>query len=77
MAVPDAALGRHRCGVNTGGLAEISGIDSASSWLGREESNLRMAESKSAALPLGYAPTDPSGERRRNEPRPPGGKHGL
>src|SRR5664279_2072233 len=25
-------------------------------WLGREESNLRMAESKSAALPLGYAP---------------------
>src|SRR6516162_8140321 len=27
------------------------------SWLGREDSNLRMAESKSAALPLGYAPT--------------------
>src|SRR5207248_7330825 len=27
------------------------------SWLGREGSNLRMAESKSAALPLGYAPT--------------------
>ena len=26
-------------------------------WLGREGSNLRMAESKSAALPLGYAPT--------------------
>src|SRR5579862_2724042 len=26
-------------------------------WLGREESNLRMAESKSAALPLGYAPS--------------------
>ena len=26
-------------------------------WLGREDSNLRMAESKSAALPLGYAPT--------------------
>src|SRR5215831_7955960 len=25
-------------------------------WLGREDSNLRMAESKSAALPLGYAP---------------------
>ena len=25
-------------------------------WLGREGSNLRMAESKSAALPLGYAP---------------------
>src|SRR5262245_28075497 len=26
-------------------------------WLGREVSNLRMAESKSAALPLGYAPS--------------------
>jgi hypothetical protein len=25
-------------------------------WLGREDSNLRMAEPKSAALPLGYAP---------------------
>src|SRR3984893_6893083 len=28
-------------------------------WLGREESNLRMAESKSAALPLGDAPMAP------------------
>ena len=28
-------------------------------WLGREGSNLRMAESKSAALPLGYAPMPP------------------
>ena len=26
-------------------------------WLGREDSNLRVAESKSAALPLGSAPT--------------------
>ena len=25
-------------------------------WLGRQDSNLGMAESKSAALPLGYAP---------------------
>ncbi len=25
-------------------------------WLGREGSNLRMTESKSVALPLGYAP---------------------
>jgi hypothetical protein len=33
------------------------------SWLGREDSNLRMAESKSAAVPLGYAPA----ERRRCE----------
>jgi uncharacterized protein (DUF4415 family) len=29
----------------------------ARGWLGREDSNLRMAESKSAALPLGYAPS--------------------
>src|SRR6185437_14301921 len=27
-------------------------------WLGREDSNLRMVESKSTALPLGDAPTD-------------------
>ena len=27
-------------------------------WLGRQESNLGMAESKSAALPLGYAPSE-------------------
>ena len=32
-------------------------------WLGRQDSNLGMAESKSAALPLGYAPT-PSDWRR-------------
>ena len=25
-------------------------------WLGREDSNLRMAVPKTAALPLGYAP---------------------
>jgi hypothetical protein len=25
-------------------------------WLGRQDSNLGMAESKSVALPLGYAP---------------------
>jgi hypothetical protein len=27
-------------------------------WLGREDSNLRMTESKSVALPLGDAPSD-------------------
>ena len=32
-----------------------------STWLGREGSNLRMAESKSAALPLGYAPSGTKG----------------
>src|SRR3954454_7373715 len=30
-------------------------------WLGREDSNLRMGESKSPALPLGDAPIDLSG----------------
>ncbi len=29
---------------------------SSEGWLGREDSNLRMPESKSGALPLGYAP---------------------
>src|SRR3569832_2573100 len=38
-------------------------------WLGREGSNLRMAESKSAALPLGYAPT-PARTIRRTQPAP-------
>jgi hypothetical protein len=32
-------------------------------WLGREDSNLRMAESKSAALPLGDAPNAFGGPR--------------
>jgi len=31
-------------------------------WLGREESNLRMGESKSPALPLGYAPVALNGQ---------------
>ncbi len=34
-----------------------SGPHDSITWLGREDSNLRMAESKSAALPLGYAPS--------------------
>src|SRR6516162_2821605 len=34
---------------------KLFGRDS-SGWLGRQDSNLGMAESKSAALPLGYAP---------------------
>ena len=33
-----------------------SDLSAQTGWLGREDSNLRMAESKSAALPLGYAP---------------------
>src|SRR6266566_4037863 len=30
--------------------------DTRTGWLGREDSNLRLPESKSGALPLGYAP---------------------
>src|SRR5690242_14445652 len=36
--------------------SETSTPGEETGWLGREDSNLRMAESKSAALPLGYAP---------------------
>jgi hypothetical protein len=39
-------------------------LPSKINWLGREGSNLRMAESKSAALPLGYAPKARSGQVR-------------
>ncbi len=40
------------------------------SWLGREGSNLRMGESKSPALPLGYAPMPAAaGPVRRGDPR--------
>src|SRR4029079_6603519 len=35
--------------------------DELQQWLGREDSNLRMAESKSAALPLGDAPVRATG----------------
>lgn len=35
-------------------------------WLGREDSNLRMGESKSPALPLGDAPIDLSGKWRND-----------
>jgi hypothetical protein len=37
--------------------AENSNTIKCLSWLGRLDSNQGMAESKSAALPLGYAPT--------------------
>ena len=39
-------------------------------WLGREDSNLRMAESKSAALPLGDAPTRADHSLRGPPPQP-------
>jgi hypothetical protein len=37
-------------------------------WLGRQDSNLGMAESKSAALPLGYAPFRPAAPRMAAQP---------
>ena len=43
------------CGLSWDNEAKITRERTA--WLGRQDSNLGMAESKSAALPLGYAPT--------------------
>lgn len=44
--------------ISPGGRAATEpGRQTPESWLGRQDSNLGMAESKSAALPLGYAPT--------------------
>ena len=37
-------------------VAPLHAVGQVARWLGREDSNLRMAESKSAALPLGDAP---------------------
>ena len=42
----------------------IWGLQTVTGWLGRQDSNLGMAESKSAALPLGYAPSAPRGAAR-------------
>ena len=47
-------------------VVTISGCFNA--WLGREDSNLRMVESKSTALPLGDAPISCPG-KRQDEPR--------
>jgi hypothetical protein len=48
----------------------------AETWLGREDSNLRMVESKSTALPLGDAPTTEERDGKRL-PRPLFGHAGL
>src|SRR5207302_11476011 len=48
----NAALFRTTC--RDSESSEINSIG----WLGREDSNLRLPESKSGALPLGYAPID-------------------
>jgi hypothetical protein len=46
-------------------------------WLGREDSNLRMGESKSPALPLGDAPIRLIGKRRQMADPLPCGNAGL
>jgi hypothetical protein len=50
--------------------------DCRNAWLGREDSNLRMVESKSTALPLGDAPTTDERDGKRL-PRPLFGHAGL
>jgi hypothetical protein len=52
-------------------LSNAKSPDSANAWLGREDSNLRMAESKSAALPLGDAPMRPLSIMPRGRVRNP------
>ena len=46
--------------------------DTRTGWLGREDSNLRMPESKSGALPLGYAPKPQVGSALIRNNNPPG-----
>ena len=46
-------------------------------WLGREDSNLRMVESKSTALPLGDAPTAVAEFGAGGPARIPSGTEGL
>ena len=46
-------------------------------WLGREDSNLRMVESKSTALPLGDAPIDCVRKAADDSRGPPSGNAGL
>ena len=57
LSDPSAVSGRakpRRTRASAGHAAKSA--DFGNGWLGREDSNLRMAESKSAALPLGDAP---------------------
>ncbi len=63
-------LGQRKKPANGGLLADLVGEISRdwTGWLGREDSNLRMAESKSAALPLGYAPKPDRRETRGEKP---------
>ena len=71
-------LGTKECSsVRRGLLSPSSTVERRTGWLGREGSNLRMAESKSAALPLGYAPTGCPGTRAGSSLRIPSGTAGL
>ena len=38
------------------GIKKVAADQHAAAWLGRPDLNRRLAESKSAALPLGYTP---------------------
>jgi hypothetical protein len=51
--------------------------ETRNAWLGREDSNLRMGESKSPALPLGDAPMAGLAAQGKMLPRLPSGNAGL
>jgi hypothetical protein len=57
MILADAGLGVPRFDIFVrGGEPGHGAIAAVARWLGREDSNLRMTEPKSVALPLGDAP---------------------
>ena len=72
---PPETIGEFTPGVaNFGALRLIVGLGG---WLGREDSNLRMVESKSTALPLGDAPIAVWKAAGLAFPRIPSGPAGL
>jgi hypothetical protein len=70
----DASSSRHP---DADGARKKRLISLAKSWLGREDSNLRMVESKSTALPLGDAPISCLESGGTSLPRIPSGNAGL
>jgi hypothetical protein len=81
FAAPDGDTGSERAGrgppERKPGKFRKRLILLAKYWLGREDSNLRMVESKSTALPLGDAPLSCLESGGTSLPRIPSGNAGL